>query len=156
MLQAAEHARERTAVSEQADGNVAVAAFRSDRLREFSVRERQAIPLAVGLLLFWRERHGGSWFSAAAASLNQLLDAALLQIIGPAGALGSISLADVRHFHKSDILRKRGTEPKKSAAKFHRLLRLSKIVRLRRGQGDRVGAQIILPMRVVIHRQLQD
>src|SRR5579862_7961986 len=100
MLQPAEHARERTAVSKQTDWNVAVAALRSDRFREFSVGEREAIPLAVGLLLFWRQRHGGSWFSAAAASLDQFLDAALLQIIGPAGALGSISLADVRHFHK--------------------------------------------------------
>src|SRR6267154_2217393 len=115
MLQPTQHARERTAIGEQPHRNVAAAPFSRDHFCELSVGESQAVPLAVS------QSDSGNRLGAAMHAINQFLDAALLQIVGPAGTLRGIPLADVRHFDEGDVLRKSSTEANESEPDFHKL-----------------------------------
>jgi hypothetical protein len=97
MLQAAEHPRERAAVGQQPHRKRPAPAFGRHNPGQLAVRECQAIPFAVLLLLVRCELDVHDRLDDGAFPFDQLLQVALLQIVGYVRPIRQVPFAAKRH-----------------------------------------------------------
>ena len=102
VLQSAEHAHERAAIGEEPDREAAGLDLGGDDLREMAVGQAQPVPLAVRLLLLRVERDGRRRPHRPPLLLEELLQPALLEILGRVRELGDVPLAAIRHLDQGD------------------------------------------------------